>query len=410
MNNNIDINNSKPSCDKKSYRLIILSNGLEVLLISSKELNKEASKSAASLCVQVGSFADPIEAEGCAHFLEHMVFMGSKKYPEENYYDSFITSHGGNCNAYTEGEYTVYQFDVSSEYFDNALDIFAQCFISPILSMSSSEREIKAIESEFKLALNSDESRLQQLFCYNSKKNHVLNKFSWGNYDSLHTKPSSLGVDMQDLLLRFHATHYHPKSCKLVVLDIKSLDEIEQDVRNSFNQWNPIPLDEECPMLISLDDVNEPLLKMAKIETSVIAPLPTINECLAPYKSMIPFDETSLGVIKRIVPFKKCHKVVIHWTFPSSFPTYKKAVDRYLCNLCGHEGPGSLLSVLKEKSYATYKSLFYSNNIRLLYVRIFFFTRVSTKFFYYVNYFVKNYKLCIFIFISFFFTLGTIEK
>eukprot|EP01035_Chromulina_nebulosa_P018086 gene18086-23734_t len=56
------------------------------------------------MSVQVGSFADPEKAGGLAHFLEHMVFMGSTKYPDENYYDSFVSSHNGSCNAMTEGE------------------------------------------------------------------------------------------------------------------------------------------------------------------------------------------------------------------------------------------------------------------------------------------------------------------
>ena len=69
------------------------------------------------MCVQVGSFSDPMEAQGLAHFLEHMVFMGSEKYPKENGYDQFVTAHGGFCNAFTEGEFTVFQFDVTCEYF-----------------------------------------------------------------------------------------------------------------------------------------------------------------------------------------------------------------------------------------------------------------------------------------------------
>ena len=34
-----------------------------------------------------------------------MLFMGSSKYPDENAYDSYVSSHGGSCNAMTEGMY-----------------------------------------------------------------------------------------------------------------------------------------------------------------------------------------------------------------------------------------------------------------------------------------------------------------
>jgi hypothetical protein len=59
-------------------------------------------RAAAAMVVDIGSFSDPPEAEGLAHFLEHMLFMGSEKYPDENEYDSYLTAHGGCCNAITE--------------------------------------------------------------------------------------------------------------------------------------------------------------------------------------------------------------------------------------------------------------------------------------------------------------------
>lgn len=47
-------------------------------------------QAAVGLCVGVGSFSDPPEIPGLAHFLEHMVFMGSEKFPSENDFDKFL--------------------------------------------------------------------------------------------------------------------------------------------------------------------------------------------------------------------------------------------------------------------------------------------------------------------------------
>ena len=61
-----------------------------------------------SLAINVGSFNDPPHRQGLAHFMEHMIFMGSEKYPDESSYSEWMGSNGGYCNAYTEFEWTNY--------------------------------------------------------------------------------------------------------------------------------------------------------------------------------------------------------------------------------------------------------------------------------------------------------------
>jgi insulysin len=65
----------KPSLDIRSYRVILLRNKLEVLLIH----DPETDKASAALDVNVGSFSDPRDMPGLAHAVEHMLFMGTKK-------------------------------------------------------------------------------------------------------------------------------------------------------------------------------------------------------------------------------------------------------------------------------------------------------------------------------------------
>jgi nardilysin len=79
-------------------------------------------QAAAAMCVGVGSFSDPPDAQGLAHFLEHMLFMGSSKFPDENEYDTFLSKHGGGSNAFTETEFTCYHFDISPSFLKPALD------------------------------------------------------------------------------------------------------------------------------------------------------------------------------------------------------------------------------------------------------------------------------------------------
>lgn len=69
-----------------------------------------------------GSLSDPGNIAGLAHFCEHMLFLGTKKYPKENEYSQFLSEHAGSSNAFTSGEHTNYYFDISHEHLQGALD------------------------------------------------------------------------------------------------------------------------------------------------------------------------------------------------------------------------------------------------------------------------------------------------
>lgn len=94
----------KSSCDNKAYMSLELENGLKVLLVS----DEKCEKAAAAMCVRVGHFDDPEEIPGLAHFCEHMLFLGTEKYPDENDYSVYLNKHAGSSNAFTAAEETVY--------------------------------------------------------------------------------------------------------------------------------------------------------------------------------------------------------------------------------------------------------------------------------------------------------------
>ena len=90
--------------DKLDYGFKVLSNGLKVLLISDPDTNK----SSAALGVNIGHLVDKKDEQGLAHFCEHLLFMGSKKYPNENEYSDYIVKNGGDYNASTQRDRTIY--------------------------------------------------------------------------------------------------------------------------------------------------------------------------------------------------------------------------------------------------------------------------------------------------------------
>ena len=111
--------------DHRFYRYLVLANRLRVLLIE----DARCEKSAVALAVNVGHFQDPPGREGMAHFLEHMLFLGTDTYPHPGEYQDFISRHGGNNNAWTGTEFTNYYLDIHHDTFAEGLHRFASFFI-----------------------------------------------------------------------------------------------------------------------------------------------------------------------------------------------------------------------------------------------------------------------------------------
>ena len=94
--------------DTRDYRILTLENGLTALLVS----DPEADKAAASMNVSVGSAQDPEDLAGLAHFLEHMLFLGTEPFPEADAYQGYISRHGGSHNAFTAPQDTNSFFEI----------------------------------------------------------------------------------------------------------------------------------------------------------------------------------------------------------------------------------------------------------------------------------------------------------
>jgi len=100
----------KSKNDKLAYKAIQLENKLKCVLIS----DPLTEKCAAVMNVASGSFEDPKDFPGLAHFLEHMLFLGSSKYPKADQYREFVIQNGGSCNAYTDMANTVYYYTIKN--------------------------------------------------------------------------------------------------------------------------------------------------------------------------------------------------------------------------------------------------------------------------------------------------------
>ena len=98
--------------DARRYRLVDLAGGIRALIVCDPQAEKRAT---AAMCVdRAGARTAPASLVGLAHYLEHMLFLGSAKYPLESHYKKQVALHNGRCNASTAPEDTVFYFEVSS--------------------------------------------------------------------------------------------------------------------------------------------------------------------------------------------------------------------------------------------------------------------------------------------------------
>ncbi|XP_012218457.1 nardilysin-like [Linepithema humile] len=284
---------------------------------AAKRIKRDEKKAACGLCVGVGSFSDPPEIPGMAHFLEHMVFMGSEKYPEENNFDAFVSKHGGFTNASTDCEHTTFYFDVQEKHFLSALDRFAQFFIKPLMKEDAISREREAVESEFQLALSSDENRKEQLFSSFARTDHPANKFIWGNLITLreNVADDKLYADLH----KFRERHYSAHRMKLTVQARLPLDTLEKYVTDCFTD---VPSNGLLP-----DDFTE-------------------------YKDGVSFDTPAFRRMYKVKPVKDFGQLELTWVMPSLHDLYQSKPHQYISWIIGHEGRGSLISYLRKKMWA----------------------------------------------------------
>jgi len=294
--------------DLKHYLPLTLDNGLRVLLIQ----NQETQKSAAALAVNVGHFSDPSSRQGLAHFLEHMLFLGTEKYPDGSEYQQFISQYGGSNNAWTATEHTCFYFDIHHDYFVEAIDRFSQFFIAPLLSAEFVNNERKNIDAEFKLKLKDDIRRLYDVHKETINPEHPFSKFSVGNTETLCDRENE---NLRDEVAQFFASHYVAKTMTLVLEGPQSLDELENIAKNYFTSISS----------------NEP------VNQNIDVPL------------YLPEHQQVCLYVK---PVKNDHQLIVSFALPSIDDLYREKPESILSYLLGHEGPHSLLSVLKIKGWA----------------------------------------------------------
>ncbi|MBE0488287.1 MAG: insulinase family protein [Halomonas sp.] len=296
--------------DSRDYRVLTLENGLTALLVS----DPEADKAAASMNVSVGSAQDPEDLAGLAHFLEHMLFLGTEPFPESEAYQSYITRHGGSHNAFTAPQDTNYFFDIDPDVLEGALDRFSQFFVSPLFNADQLESERNIVHSEYMARIRDDARRENDVLNALLNPENPTTGFSVGSRETLADRPEG-EPSLRERVIDFYERYYDANVMHLALVAPQTLDELETLVAERFADianrglaapeiTEPLVIDDSLPQRVALQSVR---------------------------------DSRQLRLL---------------FPIPDPLAEYRHKPADLIAHLLGHEGDGSLLAVLRQAGWA----------------------------------------------------------
>lgn len=147
---------------------------------------------------------------------------------------------------------------------------------------------------------------------------HPFSKFVWGNSESLKKGPRRQGINLAERLQSFRQRHYSSHYLTVAVISAEPLDVLEQWVTESFSAI--------------------PHNNLEKPSYSELPP---------------PFKLETFHKLYKVVPVGDTHEVHLTWLLPPLMHHYRSKPLSYLGWLLGHEGEGSVLSLLKSRNLAT---------------------------------------------------------
>ena len=305
---------NKSEHDPRQYQAVRLDNGMTVLLVS----DTQAPKSLAALALPVGSLEDPDSQLGLAHYLEHMVLMGSAKYPDPENLAEFLKKHGGSHNASTASYRTAFYLEVENSALAPAVDRLADAIAAPLLDPVNADRERHAVNAELTMARSRDGMRMAQVRAETLNPAHPSSRFSGGNLDTLKDKP---GSKLHDQLTAFYQRYYSANLMVGVIYSNRPLPELAALAAGTFG-------------------------RIANHQASVPAiTVPTLTAAQE-------------GILVHYVPAQPRKQLKLEFAIDNDSATdknsqaFRSKTDTYISYLIGNRSPGTLSDWLQKQGLA----------------------------------------------------------
>src|SRR5579871_724657 len=164
----------------RNIRREVLPNGLTVI---SEEMKHIRSVSI-GIWIKTGSRDEEAERNGLSHFIEHMVFKGTRNRSAEAIARQ-VDSIGGNLDAFTAKECVCFNVKVLDEHLPIALDVLSDLVLNPLLAVEDIVRERRVIMEEIKMDEDNPDYLVHEIFTQSFWKDHPLGKPILGTKDTV---------------------------------------------------------------------------------------------------------------------------------------------------------------------------------------------------------------------------------
>jgi len=181
--------------------------------------------------VRAGAIAEPDPWAGMAHFLEHMIFKGTDRFPP-GYFDQAIETRGGVTNAATSHDYAHFFIDIAPAYLSDGLDHLAELLVRASIPDGEFEREREVVLEELRQAQDDPDWVGFQALMESVYPAHPYGRSVLGTEETLMSRSSH---DMR----QFHRRYYQPENMTVVVVGDVELDVALNSVRQAFCGFLP---------------------------------------------------------------------------------------------------------------------------------------------------------------------------
>lgn len=207
-----------------------LKNKLNVLLIESKK----SPVVSVQMWVKTGSADERKTEEGISHFIEHLVFKGTEKFKVGEIANT-VEASGGELNAYTSFDQTVFYVTISKMFTDVALDVVSQMMGSPIFDPAEINSEREVVCEEIKMGQDSPGRRSSQLLFSSAFKKHAYGLPVIGYEKNVRGWSAKK-------IKEFYHSRYVPSNMFLVISGDFETKEMKTQVQKYFAGFKPYKL------------------------------------------------------------------------------------------------------------------------------------------------------------------------